>query len=445
MKRSIACWLVVSILMIGCQGSPIPSPSPAPLRPSTSRIPSATPERSSSAFETPHWEFAGTPGLPGTAAVPQSDGSAVVIGFGPSGVAAEFWNASTNDWQAGPGLDSARDGFVVAPLHDGRALVTGGTDEAFQSVPTTFIFDPVISKWDQSGDLGIARTGASATVLNDGRVLLVGGYVSKGPRPTVRPDTEPNEPLALAEALTTAEVFDPPSGTWTTTGSMAFARHEPAAALLADGRVIVFGSLDASTGVGIDRRALSSAEIYDPATGQFALLPNVPPVDRSAIAARAGVDANLIPATDPDSTAGGSIIALSNGDAILTGVTQGWEAGDISRSFRLDATTSAWSEIGEARVSLMLDTSGNAIEVADEPDLAFSAGAVLTDGRVLVIGGSAEAQTRIFDSAFESSSPAPSMPESRSGAAIIALADGTALVLGGSMTTSNPRALRFLP
>jgi hypothetical protein len=57
--------------------------------------------------------------------------------------------------------------------------------------------------------------------------------------------------------LATAEVFDPTAGTWTVTGSMSTGRSDFTSTLLDDGRVLVAGGGD------------NSAEIYDPATGIF--------------------------------------------------------------------------------------------------------------------------------------------------------------------------------
>jgi hypothetical protein len=78
--------------------------------------------------------------------------------------------------------------------------------------------------------------------LNDGRILVVGGS-SDG---------------------RSAELFDPPTGTFSATGSMNEQRAGFTATRLADGRVLVVGGQsDTETG--------ASAEIYDPAIGAFTL------------------------------------------------------------------------------------------------------------------------------------------------------------------------------
>ena len=61
------------------------------------------------------------------------------------------------------------------------------------------------------------------------------------------------------------EIYGPGTGTFTQTGPMAERRTGQAAALLADGRVLVAGGVAAST----DPSPLASAELYNPGTGTF--------------------------------------------------------------------------------------------------------------------------------------------------------------------------------
>ena len=84
------------------------------------------------------------------------------------------------------------------------------------------------------------RSYHTATVLADGTVLVAGGY-SGG-------------------SLSSAEIYDPKSGTFSVTGSMAVSRYFHTATVLADGTVLVAGG---SSGSG----SLASAEIYDPKSG----------------------------------------------------------------------------------------------------------------------------------------------------------------------------------
>ena len=93
--------------------------------------------------------------------------------------------------------------------------------------------------------MAAARLGHTATQLADGRVLMVAGYDGTA-------------------ALASAEIFDPKTGTFTTTGSLPTAAVFHTATLLSDGRGLVAGG---TTDMGVT--AFVSAQIYDPKTGIF--------------------------------------------------------------------------------------------------------------------------------------------------------------------------------
>ena len=63
--------------------------------------------------------------------------------------------------------------------------------------------------------------------------------------------------------LNTAEIYNPATGLWSTTGTLNTARNNHTATLLSTGQVLVVGGVTESTGV------YNSAELYDPATGTF--------------------------------------------------------------------------------------------------------------------------------------------------------------------------------
>jgi hypothetical protein len=83
-----------------------------------------------------------------------------------------------------------------------------------------------------------------AALLANGKVLIVGGDNVTGP-------------------LSSAEVYDPASGTWTITASMAQLTAAFSASTLTDGRVLAVGG---NSGKGTQ----NTADIYDPVTGLWA-------------------------------------------------------------------------------------------------------------------------------------------------------------------------------
>ena len=67
-----------------------------------------------------------------------------------------------------------------------------------------------------------------------------------------------------SNVLSTAEIYDPATGRFTATGSMTTPREWHTATWIYDNRVLIAG------GIGADGvTALKSAEIYDPAAGRF--------------------------------------------------------------------------------------------------------------------------------------------------------------------------------
>lgn len=162
----------------------------------------------------------------------------------------------------------------------------------------------------------------TATLLRSGKVLITGG------------------------GGTSAELFDPAAGTWTSTGNMAEKRYWHTATLLKDGRVLVVGG-EATFG-----RLVQSAEIYDPQAGKWspAASPSVAH-DRHT--------ATLLP----------------NGNVLILGGNTGTDAdvsseSGIATAERYDPATNSWSSAGSMTVPRAEHTSS-----------------LLGDGKVLVAGG----------------------------------------------------------
>jgi hypothetical protein len=183
------------------------------------------------------------------------DGRVLVVGGSSSGTSAEVFDPATNTFSsAGIGSMSVpRRGAVAAPLPDGRVLVAGGCCTAWPYDPLSSaeVFDPATNTFSSAGigSMTTRREGAVAAPLPDGRVLVAGGFYYNS-----------------TSALSSAEVFDPATNTFSSAGigSMSIWRAKAAAARLPDARVLVVGGAS-----GTSDNKLSSAEVFDPATDTF--------------------------------------------------------------------------------------------------------------------------------------------------------------------------------
>src|SRR6516164_100458 len=125
------------------------------------------------------------------------------------------------------------------------------TIEQTASIPSLPAVDAPFT-FNNTGNLTTARLIHTATLLNNGKVLVAGGTLS-----------DFNTPLS------SAELYDPASGTWTATGSLNTARFFHTATLLPNGKVLVAGG-QGSGGF------LTSAELYDPSTGSWTATGDLP-------------------------------------------------------------------------------------------------------------------------------------------------------------------------
>lgn len=172
---------------------------------------------------------------------------------------AELRDPVTGVWTPTGAMQLARRFFVWGVLGDGRVLVVGGNSASSSGVYTitasTEVYDPAQGVWSLTDALGEARDSHTATTLSDGRLLIAGGFSRWGT------DLEP--PVITRSA----EIYDPTSNTWSSTGEMSQARAMHAAALLADGRILVGGgfTMDAAGNMV----TLATAELYNPATGRW--------------------------------------------------------------------------------------------------------------------------------------------------------------------------------
>jgi hypothetical protein len=162
---------------------------------------------------------------------------------------AEIYDPLTDTDTPTGSMKTARESAVAVLLHNGKVLMLGGDEgyarDEMHPIASAELYDPASRKFTPAGSAGALHYGGTATVLNDGRVLIAGG--------------------GMVDATAKAEIYDPSTGRFSATGSMTAPRANQTATLLADGKVLIAGG----DGGDDDPLPLSSAELYDPATGTF--------------------------------------------------------------------------------------------------------------------------------------------------------------------------------
>lgn len=167
----------------------------------------------------------------------------------------ELFDAAERRWREGNPLSAARAGHTATLLASGKVLVVGGEDSR-SSLRSAELYDPASGEWEPTGDLITSRSVHSATLLASGKVLVAGGAIVSNP---------PQGPRII-RGVSSAEIYDPSTGIWETTGPLATARLVHTATLLRSGKVLVVGGQTDPDNGSVN---LKSAEIYDPISGNW--------------------------------------------------------------------------------------------------------------------------------------------------------------------------------
>jgi hypothetical protein len=134
-----------------------------------------------------------------------------------------------------------RSQHVAVRMNDGKVLVAGGEEGNGSPISTAEIFDPSNGGgFKTTAAMSTPRDMASAVLLGDGRVLVAGGSDGN-------------------DTLSTTEIFDPATSTWSAGPPLAVPRFN--AAILQLGSVLVAGGEYAK--VGGAEYAYSTTEIVD--------------------------------------------------------------------------------------------------------------------------------------------------------------------------------------
>jgi len=280
-----------------------------------------------------------------------------------------------------------------------------------------------------AGNMIAPRYFDTQTLLQDGRVLIAGGETSyysddavdsaelydpitgtfsatgsmTAPREGHTATLLPNGKVLIAggASLATAELYDPSTGTFAATGDMTVARAFHTATLLTDGRVLISGG---TTLVGSppEDEFLASAELYDPSTGVFTPTGSM---------------------TEPLAD---TATLLANGNVLITrGITYDPPNGDGDEIFTrhaelYDPSTGAFARTGDMIAHHTGPTA-----------------TLLTNGKVLIAGGDvgdgdgASVIAELYDPATNTFTATGQLITGREQHAVTLLPDGTVLFVGG--------------
>jgi N-acetylneuraminic acid mutarotase len=386
----------------------------------------------------------------------------VLIAGGSSSTArlssAELFNPTTDTFTKLPSaLTEARWGAVAAALPNGQVLIAGGeSSSSYTGSTSAELFNPTTDTFTKlPSALTEAHLGAVAAALPNGQVLIAGEAASGGSssaelfnpatntftklKGTNQSPAEPREAAVAAalpggqvliaggrppgdplNAVSTAELFSPSTDTFTRLQgggkSLGEPRSRAVAATLPNGQVLLAGGVGNTLG-----GALSSAELFNPATNSFTKLLGS---DQSLTQRRSGAVAATLP----------------NGQVLIAG---GYGAGSATASSAelFNPSTDTFTKLTDPGQSLT------------EPR-EYAVAAALPNGEVLIAGG--EQKERALSSAelfhpstdtFTKLTGNGSLIEPRAGAVAATLPNGRVLVAGGvgNLTGSLSSAELFNP
>src|SRR5262245_55548756 len=215
-------------------------------------------------------------------------------GHGGALASAELFDPGTGTFTAKGSLNTARGGHTALLLSTGKVLIVGGYGvNSYPNVAPAELYDPVSGTFASAGEY-VGRDGcdfcAPSVLLSDGAVLFPG----QNPAQLYDPSRDVFSPIGmmLREQSTAAvlmngqvlfaggepigrtadaELYNPATRSFVSTGGMAAPRVWHTLTLLPNGMVLAAGGeTDRCTGSAcIFAGSLATAELYDPVAGAF--------------------------------------------------------------------------------------------------------------------------------------------------------------------------------
>lgn len=283
---------------------------------------------------------------------------------------AEIFDPKTNSFSPSGRMSIARSGHSATLLPGGKVLIAGGYNGDY--LDSAEIYDPKTGKFTPTGKMSLPRSGQTAVLLDNGKVLLAGG-VGTG-----------------WTFLADAELYDHSTGIFTKTGNMLAARESHTATLLKDGRVLITGG---HHGRRAEVRIYSSAEIYNPASGAFTSAAGLTVRRHKHDALLLDDGRVLIVGGSDERDARGAYRAVEIYNPKTNSFTK---IGDMNLSrYKLQGTTVLLKNgkiliAGGAGRAEVFNPAKNTFEIADgkfETARLFATATLLPNGQVLIVGG----------------------------------------------------------
>jgi hypothetical protein len=326
-----------------------------------------------------------------------ANGKVLIVG-GPD-ASAELFNPTTATFSATGSMTTPRFGATATLLANGKVLITGGFGPGTSSLPrlnSAELYDPLAETFSATGSMVDARVLHTATLMKDGRVLIAGGTRDGG---------------GGGAALTSTEIYDPATGTFTTTGGMHTDRAEHSATLLASGEVLIAGGWNGHRADAVDDPPWDPlfAELFEPSSGSFVV--------------SGGMGTTRI---------GHSAIRLANGEVLVLGGVPSLQniheqPPDPQYAELYDPATGTFVSLGNVTVSRHGYTA-----------------TMLSNGNVLLTGGedlgSTVSTTELLDPNSDTLTATGGLVTGRKGHTATLLKDGRVLVTGGIDCNGNALA-----
>jgi hypothetical protein len=355
--------------------------------------------------------------------------------IGVSGYISVAMAQSPGTFTATGNMSTPRAGHTATLLLDGRVLIAGGYAGPGTAYASAELYDPAIGTFTPTGNMTTPRVFHAAALLPNGKVLIAGGEWS----------------ISDPSFLSSAELYDPSSGTFSLAGVMRVARVQPVAILLNNGKVLITGGFGGDSLASLADEP--TAELYDPSTGTFTATgsmnvirncPNGTLLANGKVLITYGTGCDDLPAfldIRPTQSA-----ELYDPNAGTFTVPDGPYSSILAAAFAVKLLPSGKVLLGFSPVDCPGPSSAELYDPTSENftatgNMAYAAcsstGALLSDGTVLISGGDEGcaagglASAEVYDPASGTFSRNGDMTTGRRGHTATLLNNGSVLIMGG--------------